>query len=152
MFVVDQVEIFNWDFTLFSSLSQLSSFMALLSTTSQIYYLCLFNFYHRLKAWIQGFEDLELAFIHVAEVFHQLRKDILVSQDTSFWNFELIWVFLNCLFELLNSCEDSKDLEGEAPSSRLLVVFVEHIDVGTIQVLPFCDRLFDPLGFRDPLP
>ena len=54
--------------------------------------------------------------------------------------------------EFLNSSKDSIDLEGKSPPLRLLVVFVEHVDVLATQVLPFSDGLFNPLCFGDLLP
>ena len=54
--------------------------------------------------------------------------------------------------QLLNSSEDSVDLEGKSPSLGLLVVLLEHIDILSVKVLPLRDRLFNPFGLRDLLP
>ncbi len=54
--------------------------------------------------------------------------------------------------ELLNPSEDSVYLEGESPSLGLSIVFFEHVDVLSAQILPVSDGFFDPLGFGDLLP
>ena len=51
--------------------------------------------------------------------------------------------------ELLHSSEDGVDLEGKAPSLRFFIVFLQHIDVLAVEVLPFSHRLFNPFGLRD---
>jgi hypothetical protein len=50
--------------------------------------------------------------------------------------------------KLLDPGEDSINLEGEAPSCGLFVVFFQHIDVLSIEVLPFSHWLFNPFSLR----
>jgi len=49
-----------------------SPFITLLRTTPEIDDPRLFNFGHGLESGVQGFEDLVLSFVHIAEVVHQL--------------------------------------------------------------------------------
>ena len=51
--------------------------------------------------------------------------------------------------EFLNASEYRIDLECKAPSLRVLVVFIQHVDVGAAKVLPVTHRFLDPLGLRD---
>jgi len=50
--------------------------------------------------------------------------------------------------QFLQSGENSIDLEGKPPSLGFLVVVVQHIDVSSIKILPFCNRLLNPFGLR----
>lgn len=51
--------------------------------------------------------------------------------------------------EFLNASENRVDLEGEAPSFRLFVVFLQHVDVCASEVLPVTNWFFYPFCFRD---
>jgi len=42
--------------------------------------------------------------------------------------------------------EDGIDLEGKSPSLRLSVVFLQHVDIFSSEILPFCNGLFYPFG------
>jgi hypothetical protein len=53
---------------------------------------------------------------------------------------------------LLQSGEDGVDLEGEAPSLRINIVLLQHVDVLPAQILPLGHRFFDPSCLRDLLP
>lgn len=49
--------------------------------------------------------------------------------------------------KFLNSSEDSIDLEGKTPSLGFGIVLFQHVDVFSAEILPFRNRLFNPLGF-----
>ncbi len=54
--------------------------------------------------------------------------------------------------QLLDASEDGIDLEGESPPCWLGVVLLQHIDVLSVEILPFRDGFFYPFCLRDSLP
>jgi hypothetical protein len=51
--------------------------------------------------------------------------------------------------KLFDPGKDGVNLKGKPPSFRLFVVFFEHVDIFSTEILPILHRLFDPFGFRD---
>lgn len=126
-----------------------SPFITLLRTTPEIDDPRLFNFGHGLESGVQGFEDLVLSFVHIAEVVHQLWKHELVGEDAALGYFDFLGEAGDGLVHLLDAGEDGVDLEGEAPPFGLLVVLLKHVDVLLVQILPLLDRLLYPVGLWD---
>lgn len=52
MFIVDKLQIFKGDLTLFLSLSLFGSLVALIWSTSQVNHFGLADLYHRLETWV----------------------------------------------------------------------------------------------------
>ena len=89
-----------------------------------------------------------LTFIHVPIIFHKFWKNIFISKDASLGNFQFIRISLHGLLKLLYSSKDGINLKGKTPSFWLFVIFFQHIDLLSSQILPLFNRLFDPLCFR----
>ena len=66
MFVVDEIQVFQRDLAFLGSLPLFGPFVAFISTASQVDDLCLLDFYHGLKAFVERIEDLKLALLHVS--------------------------------------------------------------------------------------
>lgn len=148
MFLVDKLQVVKGNFTLFWSLSLFSSLVTFLRSTSQVNHLCFANLSHWFETWIQWFENLVFSLIHIAKIFHKLRKNIFISKNTSFWDLNLLRESLDGLVKFLDAGEDGVDLESESPSGWLFVVLFQHINVFTVEILPLWDRFFNPLGLR----
>ena len=93
-----------------------------------------------------------LAFIHVPIIFHQLWKHIFISKDTSLGDLELVRIAFDGLLKFFDTSENGIDLESEAPSFWFLVILFEHIDIFPSEILPFLNRLFNPLSLGDVMP
>lgn len=101
-----------------------------------------------LEGGVQRFEYFILTLRHIAEIFHQLRKDVFIGQDAAFGNLDLMWEAQDSLVHFLDAGEDSEDLEGKPPPRWLFVVPFKHVDVFLAQALPLFHRLFDPAQLR----
>jgi hypothetical protein len=150
--VVDQSQVFQRNLVLLSSLPLFGSLIALLRSAPEVNNLGLLNLNHWLEAFVEGFENLVFALVHVTQLFHDLRKNVFVRKNAPLRYFDFLRVSHDGLVELLNPSEDSVYLEGESPSLGLSIVFFEHVDVLSAQILPVSDGFFDPLGFGDLLP
>ena len=152
MFVVDQLEIFEGNLTLFWSFSLLCPFMTLFRSASQINYFCFANLNHRLEAGVKWFENLVFTLVHIPKVPHQLWKNVFVSKNTPLWDFDFLRESLDSFMQLLDASEDGIDLESKSPPSWLGIVLFKHINVLSVEILPLRDRFFYPFSLRDSLP
>ena len=129
MLLMNSIQIIYWDFILFRSLSQFSSFMTLFRRASEINNFCFVHSTHLFKIVIKRFEYIIFSFIHITKVFHQLRENVFVCQNTSFWYLYLIRESLACLLECLNSSKDSINLESKTPTIWLFIVFLKNVNI-----------------------
>lgn len=149
---MNQSQVFQRDLIFFCSLPLLGPFITFLRGAPQIDNLGLFNLNHWFKTLVKRFENLVFTLIHVTKFFHDLRENIFVSQDAPFWDFDFLRVSHDGFMKFLNPSEDGIDLEGESPSLRFRVVFLEHVNALSSKVLPIRNRFFYPLGLRYLLP
>lgn len=146
MLLVDEGEVVQRDLGLLGAHAALGALVALFGRALEVDDLGLVDFCHGLEAAVERLEDLILGFTHVAEVLHQFREDVLVSEDAAFRDLDLVGVALRGLLHLLDAGEDGVDLEGEAPALGLDVVLLEHVDVLAAEVLPLGHWFLDPAG------
>lgn len=129
VFNVYFLKVFKRNLVFFRSLSCLCSLETLLRSASKIYDFCPLFWCHRFEAAVKWFENLVFTLIHVTIIFHYFWKNIFVSKNAPFRNFQFIWIPVHGLLELFYPSENSINLEGESPSFRIFVVFLKHIDV-----------------------
>lgn len=149
---MNQGQVFQGNLVFFSSLPLFGPFITLFRSTPQVDNFGFLNFNHWLETVVERFEHLIFTLIHVTKLFHDLRKHIFICQNAPFWDFYFLWKAHDGFVKFLNPSKDGIDLESEAPPFGLFVVFFEHVDVFSAEVLPVADRLFNPFGFRYFLP
>ena len=121
------------------------TFFRLASQINEFSFICIA---HGFEVIIQGPEHIVFSLVHVAKLLHQFAENVLVSENAPLRDFDFVRESFAGLLQGFNSGEDGINLEGEAPSVRLLIVFFEQIDALATQVLPLADRFLDPLGLR----
>lgn len=124
MFFMDEFQIFDRDFVLLLSFSNLGPFVAFFGTASQVNDFSFGNICHRFEISVKGFEDIVFSLIHIPKIFHELREHIFIGQDAPLRYFNFVWEPLACLLEGFDSGEDGIDLESESPPSWFFIVFL----------------------------
>lgn len=136
MFLVNFCQILQRNLVLLWSFSYFCPFKTLFRGASKIYNFCLVFRGHRLKATIQGLKNFMLALVHKAIILHDFRKNIFICKDTPLRYFKLIRISFHGLLQLFDSGKESINLECKSPSFRLCIVFFQHVDIFSSQVLP----------------
>ncbi len=146
MLIMNLCEIIKRDLVLLSSFSNFCPFVTFFRGAFKVDYLHFLYFCHFFKATVKRFKDLVLTLWHILKVFHELRENIFIRKYTSLHDFDFFWRSLNGFLKFLDSCENCEHLKGKSPSLWLYIVFLKHIDVLSIEVLPLINRFFNPLG------